>query len=79
MLKMKDACERCGSRLGLEAAGAFICSFECTFCQGCTTSLNGICPNCSGELVRRPTRTRSVANVATSQMVARVRRLFGAG
>jgi hypothetical protein len=34
-----------------------MCTFECTFCADCTeTKLHGICPNCSGELVRRPVR-----------------------
>ena len=36
--------------------GAFICSYECTFCATCANALNGICPNCHGELVRRPRR-----------------------
>jgi hypothetical protein len=34
-----------------------ICSFECTFCSVCAREvLNGKCPNCGGELVRRPIR-----------------------
>jgi hypothetical protein len=34
-----------------------ICSFECTFCVKCVHSkLKGRCPNCGGDLVRRPTR-----------------------
>ncbi|MEQ1639314.1 MAG: DUF1272 domain-containing protein, partial [Novosphingobium sp.] len=32
MLEMRPDCERCGIDLPAEAAGAFICSFECTFC-----------------------------------------------
>ena len=36
---------------------ARICSFECTFCAECTyRRLHGTCPNCGGELVRRPVR-----------------------
>lgn len=36
---------------------AMICTFECTFCACCAeTVLGGICPNCAGELVRRPIR-----------------------
>jgi len=36
---------------------AFICSFECTFCRDCVDGeLAGVCPNCGGELVRRPVR-----------------------
>jgi hypothetical protein len=34
-----------------------ICSFECTFCADCASGrLDGTCPNCGGELVRRPVR-----------------------
>jgi len=77
MLKMKAVCERCGAGVPLDGPGAYICSFECTFCEACTTSMSAVCPNCRGELVRRPARTRSVANVATSQVAARVRRLLG--
>ncbi|MDQ4082536.1 MAG: DUF1272 domain-containing protein [Actinomycetota bacterium] len=56
-LEMRTACERCGS--ALEADGeAYICSFECTFCAACTASLDAVCPNCGGELVRRPRRAR---------------------
>jgi hypothetical protein len=34
-----------------------ICTFECTFCADCVADvLGGICPNCGGELVRRPAR-----------------------
>lgn len=34
-----------------------ICSFECTFCMECADDvLRGACPNCGGELVRRPIR-----------------------
>jgi len=34
-----------------------MCSFECTFCQACAVGmLRGRCPNCGGELVRRPVR-----------------------
>lgn len=52
-LEMLAACERCGQ--ALDAAGnAYICTFECTFCGDCTAALDAICPNCGGELVRRP-------------------------
>ena len=37
---------------------ARICTYECTFCADCVeTTLRGVCPNCGGELVRRPRRT----------------------
>jgi len=32
------------------------CSYECTFCSDCTAAMKSICPNCGGELVRRPRR-----------------------
>jgi len=54
-LEMRIACERCNK--GLRPADiAFICSHECTFCEACTASLEAVCPNCGGELVRRPRR-----------------------
>ena len=54
-LEMRDSCERCNTRLELDS-DAHICSHECTFCPQCTTAMNFICPNCGGELVRRPRR-----------------------
>ena len=54
-LQMRDACERCGAALKGEGV-AFICSHECTFCEGCAGELHRVCPNCGGELVRRPRR-----------------------
>jgi uncharacterized protein len=34
-----------------------ICTFECTFCRDCVEQkLQGRCPNCGGEFVRRPVR-----------------------
>ncbi|MDR3534446.1 MAG: DUF1272 domain-containing protein [Rhodopila sp.] len=36
---------------------ARICTYECTFCADCAENrLHGICPNCGGELARRPVR-----------------------
>ena len=60
MLQMRPSCECCDKDLAPEAGGARICSFECTFCEACATSvLGGICPNCGGELVARPARPLS--------------------
>ena len=56
MLEMRPDCERCGVDLPAEAPGAFICSFECSFCTDCADALDDLCPNCGGELVDRPTR-----------------------
>jgi hypothetical protein len=57
MLAMHPDCRRCGADLPADAPGAFICSFECTFCAECAEELDDRCPECGGELVDRPTRT----------------------
>jgi len=58
MLQLRPNCECCDRDLPPDAANARICSFECTFCEICATDvLKGRCPNCSGELVRRPIRS----------------------
>ncbi|MEE8245893.1 MAG: DUF1272 domain-containing protein [Alphaproteobacteria bacterium] len=54
-LEMKSACERCEASTEGQAE-ARICSFECTFCPPCAEAMSDICPNCGGELVRRPRR-----------------------
>jgi uncharacterized protein len=54
-LELRAACERCGAPLPPESEDARICSFECTFCASCADEL-GACPNCGGELLRRPRR-----------------------
>lgn len=58
MLKLKPNCECCDCDLPPDAGNAVICSFECTFCQECaeTRLPGGRCPNCGGDLVRRPIR-----------------------
>jgi len=55
VLEMRAECERCGTDLADDGV-ALICSYECTFCQSCGGELDKVCPNCSGELVRRPRR-----------------------
>ena len=54
-LDLRPECERCHDPL-TPAGVAFICSYECTFCEKCTTEMKQVCPNCGGELVRRPRR-----------------------
>ncbi|MEP7100382.1 MAG: DUF1272 domain-containing protein [Burkholderiales bacterium] len=57
MLTLRPNCECCDRDLPNESADARICTFECTFCSRCADDkLQGICPNCGGELVRRPRR-----------------------
>ncbi len=55
VLEMRGECERCQTILG-DDAHAMICSYECTFCAPCASHMDGICPNCAGELVARPRR-----------------------
>ncbi len=72
-LEMRRECEGCGA--GLDLGGvAYICSYECTFCESCAESRKRICPNCGGELVLRPRRNaaRAMRRVAT-QSHSRVR------
>ncbi|MDE2357627.1 MAG: DUF1272 domain-containing protein [Alphaproteobacteria bacterium] len=57
MLEMKRGCERCSASLPASSDDAFICSYECTFCRACAEGpLDGVCPNCRGELRQRPRR-----------------------
>jgi len=57
MLQMRPNCECCDAGLPPSSDRAMICTFECTFCADCAGSrFAGVCPNCGGELVRRPTR-----------------------
>ncbi|HCD85016.1 MAG TPA: DUF1272 domain-containing protein [Agrobacterium sp.] len=56
-LELRPNCECCDRDLAPDSRDAMICSFECTFCVDCVTDvLRGACPNCGGELVRRPIR-----------------------
>ncbi len=54
-LEMKPSCEKCNAPLD-KLAEAYVCSFECTFCPPCTEGMAAKCPNCGGELLRRPRR-----------------------
>jgi len=57
VLQLRPGCECCDRDLPPDSSDAMICSFECTFCRSCaTTVLGGRCPNCGGELVSRPRR-----------------------
>ena len=74
MLELRPNCECCDGELPPSSQEAVICSFECTFCRRCAeTVLNGLCPNCGGELVTRPTRPNEmlVKYPASSRRVLR--------
>ena len=59
-LELRISCERCNAPL-TPIDIAFICSYECTFCAKCTEEMQHACPNCGGELVRRPRRLAAAA------------------
>lgn len=57
MLELRPNCECCDCDLANGSLKARICTFECTFCDDCAEGhFNGLCPNCGGDLVLRPTR-----------------------
>ncbi len=60
MLEIRPNCECCNQDLAPDSTAVAICSFECTFCWACAeTKLKFVCPNCGGELLRRPVRPAS--------------------
>jgi hypothetical protein len=72
MLQLRPGCECCDRDLPPDSTDAYICTYECTFCRDCAEAkLAGICPNCGGELLRRPRRpARMLAkNPASSERV----------
>jgi hypothetical protein len=72
MLELRPNCECCDRDLPPDSDEALICSFECTFCRTCSsTVLAGRCPNCGGELLARPRRpaAKLVAHPASTQRV----------
>ena len=57
MLELRPNCEWCDRDLPPESPDAMICTYECTWCRDCVeTNLRGVCPNCGGNLERRPVR-----------------------
>ena len=57
MLELRPTCEHCNLPLPPVSPDARICSFECTFCAACATSILGnVCPNCGGGFTARPVR-----------------------
>ena len=61
MLELRPNCECCDKDLPPSAEDAMICSFECTFCLDCVTTVlpKGRCPNCGGNFAPRPIRPAS--------------------
>ena len=57
MLDLRPNCECCDRDLPPASHDARICTFECTFCADCARDVfSSVCPNCGGDLVRRPIR-----------------------
>jgi len=57
MLTLKPNCECCDVDLPADSPDALMCSYECTFCSECAQkNFAGNCPNCGGDLQRRPIR-----------------------
>ena len=80
MLELRPSCEHCRRSLPPDRSGAFICSYECTFCQACAHELlRWVCPNCSGALVPRPPRPTDQLDDApgSTESVHRVAELDG--
>jgi len=74
MLELRPNCECCDRDLPPHAADAMICTYECTWCRDCAeTVLHGTCPNCGGNLERRPIRpaTLLVADPPSTRRVLR--------
>jgi len=56
-LELRPNCECCDRDLPPDSKDAYICTYECTFCRACASDvLRFVCPNCGGELLRRPIR-----------------------
>jgi hypothetical protein len=71
-LELRPNCECCDRNLPPESQQAYICTFECTFCLDCAENKLGfVCPNCGGELVRRPVRppAKLLAHPASTRRV----------
>jgi uncharacterized protein len=74
MLELRPNCECCDRDLPPHAPDALICTYECTWCRDCAEHvLHGVCPNCGGNLERRPVRPAAllVKNPASTVRVVR--------
>src|SRR6059058_4916694 len=68
-LELKNTCEKCRAALA-PSGGAYICSYECTYCASCAKQMNFVCPNCQGELVRRPRRKEPSSSARPTHKLA---------
>lgn len=73
-LEIRPCCENCGRDLEPGSPEAYICSLECTYCVQCASDrLGHACPNCGGELVRRPIRPEAMLKKFPASTVRVVR------
>ena len=75
MLELRPSCECCDRDLPPASTDAWICTFECTFCETCVRDvLHGVCPNCGGNFAPRPIRPAAAleANPPSTVRVTRV-------
>jgi hypothetical protein len=73
-LELRPNCECCDADLPPDSTEAYICTFECTYCQDCASSRLGfVCANCGGDLVRRPIRPAAKL-IGSPASTSRVRR-----
>jgi len=57
MIGVHSIGEKRGNSLPNNSNEAMVCSFECTFCQKCvSTVLEDVCPNCRGTFKKRHIR-----------------------
>ncbi|HEY3340002.1 MAG TPA: DUF1272 domain-containing protein [Propionicimonas sp.] len=76
MLELRPNCECCDVDLPPSATNAMICTYECTWCAACVEHcLDGVCPNCGGNLQPRPVRPAATLLTAPASTV----RVFQAG
>jgi hypothetical protein len=76
MLELRPNCECCDRDLPPESPDAMICTYECTWCRDCVDNvLQGVCPNCGGNLESRPIRPAAllVNNPPSAHRVLRER------
>src|SRR5438105_2718054 len=75
-LEMRTKCERCGSELSM-GGEAYICSYECTFCENCSNEMKSVCPNCGGRTgAQAPAERRGLINRSDQSAGRRTLRIF---
>ncbi len=58
-MELRTKCEKCEIPLKPNDA-AFLCSYECTYCEPCTKELKNTCQNCQGKLESRQDKIKDL-------------------